>query len=469
MRLEQLRLRQFRNLDDADLGFPASGVALLGDNGQGKTNLLEAIYYPVFFRSIHGAGDTELVRFGTSGFRVDAEVSSGNRHHRIAVAFHTAGRRKQIERDGVAATRLADEVGHWLAVAFLPQDLRLTAGPAAERRRYLDRMLAVADRGYYSALAKPVLRIASGDIVEVETLLTSTPSRLEAAGVPPARIESSLRAITDSVTDKGPGGHILTGPIYVDGAQPGDVLEVRILGVGFAIEYGYNGCSGFLRELCGEQQRTRIIALDTVRRVADLGSGISVPLRPFFGSMGVAPPPDSGRVSSNPPGSHAGNLDNKELVAGTTLFIPVHVAGALFEVGDGHAAQGDGEVDQTAIETSLRGRLQLVVRKDLKLMWPRAETPTHMIVMGTDTSLTVATRIAVREMVAYLMEAKGLAQMEAYRLASIAADLHITQLVDGRVGVHMMIPKAVLGAGQRSGSAPGREAPLDPAAPLRPR
>jgi acetamidase/formamidase len=298
--------------------------------------------------------------------------------------------------------------------------------------------------GYYWAGAKPALRIASGDIVEVETLLTSSPSRLEAAGVPPAEVEASLRAITDSVKDKGPGGHILTGPIFIEGAEPGDVLEVRILDVKMAIPYGYNGCSGFLRELCAEP-RMRIIRLDTKHRRADLGGGIVVPLRPFFGSMGVAPPPDSGRVSSNPPGIHAGNLDNKELVAGTTLYIPVHVQGALFEVGDGHAAQGDGEVDQTAIETSLRGRLQLVVRKDLKLSWPRAETPTHWITMGTDTSLTVATRVAIREMVGFLMEKKQLPQVEAYRLASIAGDLRITQLVDGKVGVHMMIPKDVLG------------------------
>lgn len=154
MRLERLRVRQFRNLDDGELEFPASGVALLGDNGQGKTNLLEAVYYPVFFRSIHGAGDIELVRFGASGFRVDAEIASGERRHQVGATFHAAGRRKQIERDGVPATRLADEVGQWLAVAFLPEDLSLTAGPAAERRRYLDRMLAVADRGYYSALAQ---------------------------------------------------------------------------------------------------------------------------------------------------------------------------------------------------------------------------------------------------------------------------------------------------------------------------
>ena len=297
--------------------------------------------------------------------------------------------------------------------------------------------------GYYSAAARPVLRIASGDFLEVETLITSTPERLEAAGVPKDQVESSLREIAARVTDKGPGGHILTGPVYVEGAEPGDVLEVRILQVSFAIAYGYNGCRGFLPDLCADP-RTRIIPLDTGRLRADLGGGIVVPLRPFFGSMGVAPPPDSGRVSSNPPGIHAGNLDNRELVAGTSLYIPVHAPGALFEIGDGHAAQGDGEVDQTAIETSLRGRLQLVVRKDLKLAWPRAETPAHWITMGTDTSLTVATRIAVREMVGFLMEARRLPQVEAYRLASIAADLHITQLVDGRVGVHMMIPKAVL-------------------------
>ncbi len=299
--------------------------------------------------------------------------------------------------------------------------------------------------GYYWSGATPVLRIFSGDIVEVETLITSTPARLEAAGVSAAEIEPSLRSVVDSVTDKGPGGHILTGPIQVEGALPGDVLEVRILKVDLPIGYGYNGCAGFMREICTGPGTMRIIRLDRKNLIAELDHGIRIPLRPFFGSMGVAPPPDSGRVSSNPPGIHAGNLDNRELVAGTTLYIPVHAAGALFEVGDGHAAQGDGEVDQTAIETSLRGRFQFIVRKDLKLTWPRAETPTHVITMGTDVDLTVATRIALRQMITYLMEAKSLPEVEAYRLASIAADLRITQLVDGRVGVHMMISKKVLG------------------------
>lgn len=338
------------------------------------------------------------------------------------------------------------------AILLLAAPSLVAAQPAPQIHR-LPATPATVAYGYYSALAKPVLRIASGDIVEVETLITSTPDRLTAAGVAGEQVEASLRAIVTQVTDKGPGGHILTGPIYVAGAEPGDVLEVRILEVRLKIPYGYNGCSGFLRDACAEP-RTRIIPIDTVRMTGELAGGITVPLRPFFGSMGVAPPPDSGRVSSNPPGIHAGNLDNQELVAGTTLFIPVHVPGALFEVGDGHAAQGDGEVDQTAIETSLTGRLQLIVRKGRRLAWPRGETPTHVITMGTDTSLTVATRIAVREMIHFLMEARSLPEVEAYRLASIAGDLRITQLVDGKVGVHMMIARSLIGTGAMPSERP---------------
>ena len=296
--------------------------------------------------------------------------------------------------------------------------------------------------GYYSATAEPVLRIASGDMVDVITMITNRPARLEGAGVPPDQIQQSLRDIVDQVTDRGPGGHILTGPIYVEGAERGDVLEVRIIAVGLEIPYGYNGCSGFIRDNCGET-RTRIIPLDEERMVGIFAPGIEIPLRPFFGSMGVAPPPGAGRFSSNPPWIHAGNLDNRELVAGTTLFIPVHVRGALFEVGDGHAAQGHGEVDQTAIETSLNGRLQLIVRKDMRLEWPRAETPEHFITMGMDEDLEQATRIAVQEMIDFLVETKGLEQGAAYQLASVAADLKITQLVDGNVGVHMTIPKSI--------------------------
>ena len=296
--------------------------------------------------------------------------------------------------------------------------------------------------GHYDPAKPAVLRIRSGDVVDIETLITNSPERLAAAGVAADEIEPALRAIHEQVKDRGPGGHILTGPIHIEGADPGDVLEVRVLSIELPIGYGYNGCSGFIRDLC-EEPRTRILRLDRERMTSDFGSGITIPLRPFFGSMGVAPPPDSGRVSSNPPGRHAGNLDNRELVAGTSLFIPVHVPGALFAAGDGHAAQGDGEVDQTAIETSLRGRLQFIVHEGVPLEWPRAETPTHYIVMGMDPDLTAATGIAVREMVSFLQAAKGLSRGEAYRLASIAADLRITELVDGNVGVHMMIAKSI--------------------------
>jgi acetamidase/formamidase len=300
--------------------------------------------------------------------------------------------------------------------------------------------------GYYWSDAKPVLRIASGDIIDVDTLLTNTPAGLEKAGVPRDRIQPSLIAIVNEVTGerRGPGGHILTGPVYVEGAQPGDVLEVKVLSIEFAIDYGYNGCAGFIPSNCDRAVPQKILTLDRKAMTSEFKPGIVIPLRPFFGSMGVAPPPSAGRVSSNPPGKHAGNLDNRELVAGSTLFIPVFVPGALFEIGDGHAAQGDGEVDQTAIETSLRGRVQLTVRKDMTLVWPRAETATDYISMASDEDLKTATTIAIQEMVDFLAASKGLTKHEAYQLVSIAGHVAITQLVDKPVfGVHVKLPKSI--------------------------
>jgi acetamidase/formamidase len=336
---------------------------------------------------------------------------------------------------------------HWLLAVIATSSWTVAIAGAQSRPQgkthKLEASPATVAYGYYSSAATPVLRIASGDVIDVTTMLTNTPERLERAGIAPNDIEPELREIVTKVTDKGPGGHILTGPVFVEGADSGDVLEVRVLSIDLKIPYGYNGCSGFIRSNCEPGAGTKIIPLDRKAMTATFAPGIVIPLKPFFGSMGVAPPPSHGRVSSNPPSIHAGNLDNKELVAGTTLFIPVHVPGALFEVGDGHAAQGDGEVNQTAIETSLRGKLQLIVRKDMKLAWPMGDTPTHMITMGTDTSLTVATRVAVQEMVDYLSASRGLSKTDAYRLASIAADLRITQLVDGNVGVHMMVPKSI--------------------------
>jgi acetamidase/formamidase len=302
--------------------------------------------------------------------------------------------------------------------------------------------------GYYDATAKPVLRIASGDTVEVETLITSSPQRLEQAFVPADQVEKALRDIYKEVSDKGPGGHILTGPIFVEGAEPEDVLEVRIKDVRLNLPYAYTAFgpkSGFLPEDF-PRSRMKITPLDAKRMVGKFSDAVEIPLRPFFGSMGVAPPPELGRVSSGPPGVHAGNLDNKELVAGTTLFIPVHVKGALFAVGDGHAAQGDGEVCITGLETSLAGTIQFVVRKDLKLKWPRAETPTHYIVMGLDKDLTEAMKLATREAIDFLVSEKKLSREDAYLLASVAVDFRVTQVVDGTKGIHGMIPKSIFKA-----------------------
>ncbi len=227
--------------------------------------------------------------------------------------------------------------------------------------------------------------------------------------------------------------------------MPGDVLEVRIKEIRFRSGYAFNSFgpnSGFLK---GEftKSQSRIIYFDKDKKVGHFAPGIDIPLRPFFGSMGIAPPESAGKISSAPPGIHAGNMDNKELVAGTTLFIPVHAPGALFEVGDGHAGMGNGEVDITAMETSLTGVFEFILHKDMHLNWPRAETPTHYITMGIDTDLTEAAKICVHETLDFLVNVKKMTREDAYQLASIAVDFDITQLVDGTKGVHGMIPKAI--------------------------
>jgi acetamidase/formamidase len=323
------------------------------------------------------------------------------------------------------------------ATAHPPETHRLEATPST------------VAYGYYWADAAPVLSIDSGDIIDVDTLLTNTPAGLAKAGVPDDKIQASLKAIVSEVTGdrKGPGGHILTGPVYVRGAEPGDVLEVKILSIDLPLDYGYNGCSGYLPENCQSGAPAKIMALDRKAMTAEFLPGIVIPLKPFYGSIGVAPAPELGRVSSNPPGRHAGNLDNRELVAGSTLYIPVFAPGALFEIGDGHAAQGDGEVDQTAIETSLRGRLQLTVRKDMTLKWPRAETATDYISMATDPDLAVATKTAIQEMVDFLVSEKRLTRHQAYQLVSIAGNVAVTQLVDKpNLGVHVRLPKSIFAA-----------------------
>ena len=300
--------------------------------------------------------------------------------------------------------------------------------------------------GYYDARLKPVLKIASGDTVRVETMVAGGLARIKLAGVPDREIPDALKQIENTVTDRGPGAHPLTGPIYVEGAEPGDIVEIRMLGFEFLHPYGVQGFRPGSGTLPDEfpYARLKIIRIDAQAGTAAFGPGFTLRLAPFWGSIGVAPPVLMGRVSSGPPGAHAGNLDNKELVAGSSLYLPVHVPGALISLGDGHALQGDGEVTVTALETSLRGTVQIFVRKGKRILWPRAETPTHFITMGLHPDLNEAARIATREMIDFLMSEKGMSRDDAYMLCSLAVDLHVTQLVDETKGIHAMLPKSIL-------------------------
>jgi acetamidase/formamidase len=305
--------------------------------------------------------------------------------------------------------------------------------------------------GYFLATVKPVLTIDSGDIVTIESAASVVPAVVDQSGVvPPSAVPQYQRDIYGEVKDRGPGPHILTGPIEIRGAEPGDVLEVRILDIGLALDWGYNRQRPYTGALPDEFTAiwSRIIPINRQAKTAEVAKGVVVPVdRPFFGTMGLAPDPSMGRISSGPPGVHSGNMDNKDLIAGTTLFMPVQASGALFSAGDAHAAQGHGEVDLTAIETGLRGKFQFIVRKDMKLVWPRAETPTHWIVMGLHPNLEEAMKIAVRETIDFITKRfPNLTREEAYMIASVAVDYHVTQVVDGTKGIHGMIPKAIFTA-----------------------
>lgn len=299
--------------------------------------------------------------------------------------------------------------------------------------------------GYYDPAVKPVLRVTSGDTIRVETMVARGVQRLRAAGAKEEEIPNSLKAVEDSVKERGPGAHPLTGPIFIEGAEPGDTLEVKILGFDFLHPYGVSGFIPGNGTLPDDFPYAvfKLVRFDPRAGTADFAPGIRLKLSPFFGSIGVAPDPLVGRISSGPPGPHAGNLDNKELVAGSTLYLPVHARGALLSMGDGHAMQGDGEVTLTALETSLAGTVQVTVRKGKRLIWPRAETPTHYITMGLHTDLDEAAKLATREMVEFLVAERGMKRDDAYILCSLAADLHVTQLVDGTKGVHAMIAKSI--------------------------
>jgi acetamidase/formamidase len=301
--------------------------------------------------------------------------------------------------------------------------------------------------GYFDARLKPALVIRSGDEVTVETL-SGPPEVLPAD--PRFEIPPELHEVHAKCERPVPG-HILTGPIAIEGAMPGDVVEVRILDVRLRQNWGYN----IIRPLSGalptdfDEARLLHIPLDATRMVATLPWGVDLPLAPFFGVMGVAPIPGWGRITSIVPRSMGGNLDNRELVPGASLFLPVFVEGALFSCGDGHGVQGDGEVCVTAIETALTGRFAFVLHKGAGLSYPRAETPTHYITMGMDPSLDQCAVMALRDMIVLLGEKAGLSREDAYTLCSLAADLRVTQAVNVSKGIHCMIAKtAVHGAGR---------------------
>ena len=298
--------------------------------------------------------------------------------------------------------------------------------------------------GYFDGSLAPITHIDSGDIVEVETPLDGA-SALQLFGAPPELITATSREL-ESVPqkDRGPGPNILVGPIAVNGAAPGDVLEVRVLELRPADNYAENLFvpNGTLAEDL-PQARARFVPLDKVGKVAVFAPGIEIPMHPFFGTMGVAPAAWLGRINDGPPDYIGGNLDNKDLVEGSTLYLPIQVKGALFSVGDGHAGQGDGEVDGTALEVTLHGKLQLTVRKDMHPLWPRAETPESYITMGFSPDLNRAAVQAVREMVHFLVEERHLSAEDAYMLISVAADLHVTQIVDGTKGIHVVLPKQI--------------------------
>ena len=281
--------------------------------------------------------------------------------------------------------------------------------------------------------------------MRVETMVAGGLERLTAAGVPDAEIPESLKQVEKAVTDRGPGAHPLTGPVYVEGAEPGDVLEMHILGFEFLHPYGVTGFRPGAGTLPDEfpYSRFRLIRIDAKAGIAEFRPGVVLKLAPFWGSIGVAPPSVIHRLSSGPPGAHAGNLDNKELVAASTLYLPVHVPGALLSIGDGHGIQGDGEVTITALETSLRGTVQIFVRKGKQIRWPRAETPTHYITTGLHPDLNEAARMATREMIDFLVSEKGMSRDEAYIFCSLAVDLHVTQTVDDTKGIHAMLAKSI--------------------------
>ena len=331
--------------------------------------------------------------------------------------------------------------------------------------------------GWFPIDRPPVLTIQSGDTVRIDTLSHAGATQdeepetfLGALGVEPNEILQDVLDFWASRSGRpreGRSNHIITGPIYIDGAEPGDMLEVQILDLETRVPYGINstGPTGgvFGRRYPGtlpadpplDIPRARhLIRTATVggREVALFSESIQVPLAPFMGILAVAPADPvvgqpgvtvPGVQSSRPPGPFGGNLDVKDLTAGSMLYLPVFQPGARFYTGDPHSAQGDGEVSGTAIEQSLSGVFRFILHKGETIPGPRAETDTHHIMMGIDLDLDRALRMAVSEVVNFLVEEKGHPPDKAFSLASIAVDFHVAEAVDLTQVVTGWIPKSL--------------------------
>lgn len=312
---------------------------------------------------------------------------------------------------------------------------------------------ATVSWGWIAADRAPVARVKSGQIVRVDTVThqglntgQDPVAFFGAAGIAPREVLADAVEIYRSVKrGEGAGPHLLTGPVYVEGARPGDMLEVRVREVAIRVPYGVNATGpgrGAVPDLL-EQAAQKVIRLDLGRGVALFSRDVEVPLAPFMGIVAVAPPPRLRRVSTKPPGAFGGNLDFRHLVAGSTLFLPVFNDGALLYTGDGHACQGDGEVDGTAIEISLTPTVQLIVHegagKDMK--WPRAEDAAHYYPMGMGGTIDEALRNAIREAVDFLEMRAELSAADAYALCSLAVDFRIGEAVNDVLMVYGVIPK----------------------------
>jgi acetamidase/formamidase len=307
--------------------------------------------------------------------------------------------------------------------------------------------------GYLTADLPPALTIKSGQTVKIDTvshqglMSKDDPTTFfAAAGIPPGEVLQDAEDIYAKVGRvKGLSAHVLTGPLYVEGAARGDMLEVRIRKFDLRVPYGVNNSgpgTGVLGNLL-TAPAPKIIKFDLARNVALFSPDIEVPLAPFMGIMAVAPPRDLLMVSSRPPSRWGGNMDFNKLTAGSTLYLPVFNAGAQFFTGDSHAVQGDGEINGTAIEASLTATLQFIVHKGegRAMKWPRAEDAANYYTMGMDLDLDTAMREAVQETVKFLQERFGLSAPDAYALASIGIDFRVAEAVDSMQVIYGMIPK----------------------------